>query len=51
MSGLMRIGAEAGIRLGKKSVIVDWLLFALVRMRQPLVRFAVFILLRRDALE
>ena len=51
MSGMMRIGAEAGIRPGKKSVIVNRLLFALVRMRRPLVRFAVFILRRRDALE
>ena len=51
MSGRMRIGAEAGIRPGKWSVIMDWLCFALVRMRRPLVRFAVSSLRRRDALE
>ena len=50
MSGRMRIGAEAGIRPGKWSVIMDWLCFALVRMRRPLVRFAVSSLRRRDAL-
>ena len=50
VSGRMRIGAEAGISLGKWSVIMDWLCFALVRMRRPLVRFAVSSLRRRDAL-
>jgi hypothetical protein len=51
VSGRMRIGAEAGIRSGKWSVIMDWFCFALVRMRRPLVRFAVSSLRRRDALE
>ena len=50
VSGRMRIGAEAGIRPGKWSVIMDWLCFALVRMRRQLVRFAVSSLRRRDAI-
>ena len=50
MSGWMRIGAEARIRLGTWSVIMDWLCLALVRIRRQLVRFAASSLRRRDAL-
>ncbi len=46
----MRTGAEAGIKHGKWSVIMDWFYFALFRMRRPLVRFAVSSLRRRDTL-
>ena len=51
VSGRSRIGTEAGIRSGKWSVIMDWLFFALVRMRRPLVRWAVSSLRRMEALE
>ncbi len=51
VSGRSRIGTEAGIRPGKWSVIMDWLCFALVRMRRPLIRLAVSSLRRREALE
>ncbi len=51
MSGRMRIGAQAGIRPGKWSVIMDFLCFAFLLMRRLLVRFALSFLHRRDARE
>ena len=51
MRGRMRIGAEAGIRPGKWSVIMDCFCFAFFRMRRVIERFAESSLLRRDVLE
>ncbi len=51
VSGRSRIGTEAGMRPGKWFVIMDWLCFALVRMRRPLIRLAVSSLRKRESLE
>ncbi len=51
MRGRMRTGAEAGIRPGKWSVIMDCLCFALALMRRWCVHFALRSLHSRDAIE
>ena len=51
MRGRIRIGAEAGRRPGKWSVIMDWFCFAFFRVRKVFECFALISLLRRDSLE
>ena len=51
MRGRMRTGAEAGIRPGKWSVIMDCFCFALALMRRLFVHFALRSLHSRDAIE